>query len=93
MEFMPKKEGNYNVVAMWLCYVILLVIILNNISLNPPIALTYYFVLDGLFFQYTKSHLFICWELTLFYHIAETLLAVVSTVILLSSHLLGNNFC
>ena len=77
----------YNVVAMWPCYVISFVIIFNNIPLNPPIALTYHFVPNSLPFQYTKPYSSICWKLTLFHHIAETLPAV----ILLSSHLLKNN--
>ena len=38
-------------------YVILLVIISNNILLNLPIALTYYFISIDLFFQYIKLHL------------------------------------
>ena len=36
--------------------VIPLVIISNNISLSPPIALTYCLVPDGSPFQYTKPH-------------------------------------
>ena len=78
-----------NVVATWPCHVISLVITLNNIPLSPPIALTYHFVPDGSPFRCTKPHSSICWELTLLHHIAETLPAVIPTVILLSSHLLG----
>ena len=35
---------------------ILLIIISNNILLNPSIAFTYYFVSDGLFFWYNKLY-------------------------------------
>ena len=51
-ELYPKC----NVVATWPCHVISLVIIPNNIALSPPIALTYYLVLDGSPFWYTKPH-------------------------------------
>ena len=78
-----------NVVATWPCHMISLVITLNDISLSPPIALTYHFDPDSLPFQCTKPHSSICWESTLFHHIAETLPTVIPTVILLSSHLLG----
>ena len=40
-------------------HVILLIIISNDILLNPPIALTYHLVLDGSSFWYTKSHSYI----------------------------------
>ena len=40
-------------------HMILLVIVLYNISLGLPIALTYYRTFDGSLFQYIKSHLFI----------------------------------
>ena len=40
-------------------HIVLLVIISNNILLNSLIALTYYFILIGIFSQFTKSHLFI----------------------------------
>ena len=45
-----------NVVATWPRHVISLVIILNDIPLSLPIALTYHFVLDGSPFWYTKPH-------------------------------------
>ena len=86
-----KIDIVYNVMATWPCHVILLVINLNNILLNSPIALTYHFVPDSLLFWCTKPHSSICWKLTLFHHIAETLPAVIPTVILLSSHLIEND--
>ena len=57
MELAPKKEDNCNVVAMWPCYVISLVIISNDILVSPPIALAYCLVPNGSFFWYTKSYL------------------------------------
>ena len=68
---------------------ILLVITLNDILLSPPIILAYHFISDGSSFRYTKPYSSIYWESTLLYHIVETLPAVISTVILLFSHLLG----
>ena len=56
-ELAPKKKVNYNVVATWPCYVILLVIISNNIPLSLPIALIYHLVPDNSLFWYTKPHL------------------------------------
>ena len=50
------EEFKCNVIAMWFCHVISLVIISNNIPLNLPIALTYRLVPDGSPFWYTKSH-------------------------------------
>ena len=38
-------------------HIILLVIISNDILLNSLIALIYYFILNSLLFQYTKSYL------------------------------------
>ena len=78
-----------NVVATWPHHVISFIITLNDIPLSPPIALTYHFVPDGSPFWCTKPHSSICWKSTLLHHIAETLPAVIPTVILLSSHLLG----
>ena len=46
----------YNIVAMWPCHMILLVIISNNIPPSLPIALTYNLIPDGSSFQYTKPH-------------------------------------
>ena len=42
--------------ATWPRHVILLVITSNDIPLSPPIALTHYFVPDGLPFWYTKPY-------------------------------------
>ena len=47
----------YNVMATWPRHVISLIIIFNNISLSPPIALTYCLIPDGSLFWYTKPHL------------------------------------
>ena len=58
MELTPKKESNYNDMATWLHYV-MLIITFNNILLSPPIALIYHLVPDGSFFWYTKPYLFI----------------------------------
>ena len=55
-KLVPKKESNCNVVSTWPHHVISLVIKSNNISLSPPIALTYCLVSDGSSFQYTKLH-------------------------------------
>ena len=65
-ELVPKKESNCNVVATWLCHVILLIIISNNILLSPLIALTNYLIPDDSSFWYTKPHLSIV-ENRLFY--------------------------
>ena len=53
----PKKESNCNVVAMWLCHVILLVIIPNSIPLSAIIAFTYCLVPNGSPFWYNKPDL------------------------------------
>ena len=50
------NDSKYNVMATWLCHVISLVIISNDIPLSPPIGLTHCFVPDNSPFWYTKRH-------------------------------------
>lgn len=48
-----------NIMATWLCHVILLVIISIIIPLTLLIALTYHLIFIGFYSQYIKPHLFI----------------------------------
>ena len=91
-EFVLKKKGNYNIVVTWSGHMILLIITFNNILLSLPITLIYHFVPDGLLLQCTKSYSYICWKLTFFHYITEIFPAIIFTIILLSFHLLRNNF-
>ena len=56
IELVPKKEGNSNIMAIWPCHVILLVISSNNIPLSLPIAFTYHLISDNSLFQYIKAY-------------------------------------
>ena len=84
LELAPKKEGNFNIIAtkiMWLHPS-------TDIPISSPITFTYYFISNGLLFQYIKPYSSII-ENGLSY---IALLKNSQTVILLSSHLLGISF-
>ena len=94
IELTSKKKVNYNVVATWLCHVILLVIRSNNILLSPPIAFAYCFVPDNSTFWYTKPYssivenwfpILYCWKTyqPLFYFVGKCFLCH-PTVVLIS---------
>ena len=51
-ELAPKKEGNCNAVATKITWLHLS----TNISLSPPIALTYHLIPNSSLFQYIKPH-------------------------------------
>ena len=54
-----KKECNCNIMTMWPCYMISLVIISNSILLSSLIVFIYHFNFIGLHSWYLKSDLFI----------------------------------
>ena len=56
---------------MWPCHVILLVITSNNISLSPPISITYHFDTDGSLFLIYQTSFIYYWELFFLYRIIE----------------------
>ena len=74
MEFAPKKKDNYNIVAMWPHYMILLIVTSNDIPLSPSIALAYYLVPDGSFFG-TLNLIHLLLEIGILYCIIEKLIS------------------
>ena len=87
--------------VIWPYHVILFIIRSNNIPLNLPMVLIYHLVFNSSLFQYTKPHssiienwfsfivLLKCTSPLL--HFWEVHQLVILTIILLFSHLLGNN--
>ena len=56
------KKNNYNIIVIWSCYIILFIIILNNILLYQSIILINYFIFNVSTFWYVKPHLSIIWK-------------------------------
>ena len=77
---MEVVKTNYNVVATWPRHMISLVIISNNITLSPPIVLTYHLILNSSLFWYTKSYLSIVGNQFLYIALIKSALAAIPFV-------------
>ena len=67
-------------------YMILLIIISNNILLSPSIAFTYHLITNNLFIKYTKFYLSIIENRLFFIVLLKSTLACHLTIVLISTH-------